>query len=130
VDIHEGLCRELPDWMFDASLCRAMVLGRPQVCLEALKELRVILLNSRFDSAGSWNCLKKEGWSDETTGQSGSETTTATARNRESAPSSGRASASGTNRSHVSWNRDGIQLWKQLRNKNNGSLVWMCSVPS
>jgi anti-sigma-K factor RskA len=27
--------------------------------------------------------------------------------------------------SRVSWNRDGIQLWKESRNWNSDSLVWM-----
>ena len=44
VEIREGVSRELPAWMADEGACAAMSLGSPQVSVDALTELRVILL--------------------------------------------------------------------------------------
>ena len=67
VEVRDGLCRDLPAWMFDASLCAGMVVGPPQVSLAALKELRTVLDGGSGSSARSWRCLEKEGTSDEPT---------------------------------------------------------------
>jgi hypothetical protein len=42
-DERPDLARELPNWMFDGSYCASMDLGRPQVSIEALNELTVVL---------------------------------------------------------------------------------------
>jgi len=38
-----GLCRELPNWMFDESYCAGMTLGPPEINIEGLNELASIL---------------------------------------------------------------------------------------
>jgi hypothetical protein len=42
-DERPDLARELPNWMFDESYCAGMILGPPQVSIEALNELAAIL---------------------------------------------------------------------------------------
>ncbi|HZZ22538.1 MAG TPA: hypothetical protein VFE60_08185 [Roseiarcus sp.] len=42
-DERRDLARELPNWMFDESYCAGMSLGPPQVSIEALNELAVVL---------------------------------------------------------------------------------------
>jgi hypothetical protein len=66
VDAHEGVSRELPAWMVDASVCCGMELGPPEVSLAALNELRSVLGG---ESAGAVSkpvsSLHKEGGSGE-----------------------------------------------------------------
>ena len=38
-----GFSREVPNWMFDASYCAGMALGPPQVSIDGLNELAVLL---------------------------------------------------------------------------------------
>lgn len=47
------MSRELPAWMVDASMCRRMELGAPQLSLAALAELRAVLeaLSATRDAA-------------------------------------------------------------------------------
>ncbi|KAB2954736.1 MAG: hypothetical protein F9K19_14735 [Rhizobiaceae bacterium] len=37
------LCRELPNWMFDAGYCSGMTLGPPEISIEGLNELAAVL---------------------------------------------------------------------------------------
>jgi hypothetical protein len=37
------LCRELPNWMFDASYCASMTLGPPEISIEGLNKLSSVL---------------------------------------------------------------------------------------
>ena len=43
VEVRPGLSRELPPWMFDSTICKAMTLGDPQVEVASLNELRAVL---------------------------------------------------------------------------------------
>jgi hypothetical protein len=43
VEVRRGLSRELPPWMFDSTVCKAMTLGSPQVEVASLNELRAVL---------------------------------------------------------------------------------------
>ena len=45
------LCRELPNWMFDQGYCAGMTLGPPEISIEGLNELAVVL--DLFDGAQS-----------------------------------------------------------------------------
>ena len=45
-----GLCRELPNWMFDESYCAGMSLGPPQVSIEALNELCAAVASAAAES--------------------------------------------------------------------------------
>ena len=67
VEVRDGLSRELPAWMFDASVCVGMKLGPPQVSAEALTTLREALSAQReLGAAGrSSGCSGEEGQSDE-----------------------------------------------------------------
>ena len=42
-DERRGLSREVPNWMFDESYCAGMALGPPQVSIDGLNELAVVL---------------------------------------------------------------------------------------
>ncbi len=42
-DERPDLCRELPNWMFDASYCVGMKLGSPEVSIEGLNQLAAVL---------------------------------------------------------------------------------------
>jgi len=42
-DERPDLCRELPNWMFDASYCVGMRLGPPEVSIEGLNQLAAVL---------------------------------------------------------------------------------------
>lgn len=42
-DERPDLCRELPNWMFDASYCVRMRLGPPEVSIEGLNQLAAVL---------------------------------------------------------------------------------------
>ena len=67
VEVRRGLCRELPAWMLDASMCAAMSLGAPQVSIEALNELRSVLTGRAAapSAVGPLNSLEEEDRSDE-----------------------------------------------------------------
>lgn len=43
LEIRPGVSRELPAWMTEVSVCLAMSLGRPQLSIAALSELRAVL---------------------------------------------------------------------------------------
>ena len=79
VEVRRGLCRELPAWMLDASMCAAMSLGAPQVSIEALNELRSVLTGrvAAPSAVGPLNSLEEEGRSDEATHTSIKKTTRA-----------------------------------------------------
>ena len=42
-DERRGFSREVPNWMFDESYCAGMALGAPQVSIDGLNELAVVL---------------------------------------------------------------------------------------
>lgn len=42
-DERPDLCRELPNWMFDQGYCAGMTLGLPEISIEGLNELAVVL---------------------------------------------------------------------------------------
>jgi hypothetical protein len=42
-DERPDLCRELPNWMFDQGYCAGMTLGPPEISIEGLNELAVVL---------------------------------------------------------------------------------------
>ncbi len=65
VEVREGLCRDLPAWMFDLSLYAGMIVGAPQWNLAVLQKLRTILDARNRCSAGSWKRPQKESISDE-----------------------------------------------------------------
>jgi hypothetical protein len=50
-DERPDLCRELPNWMFDQGYCAGMTLGPPEISIEGLNELAVVL--DLFDGAQS-----------------------------------------------------------------------------
>lgn len=57
------LCRELPNWMFDAGYCAGMTLGRPEIGIEGLNELTIVLTAlgaNRKQGAQSRPSRKKE----------------------------------------------------------------------
>jgi hypothetical protein len=58
-----GLSRELPNWMFDQSYCAGMTLGAPQISLEGLTELAVVLalLGENQRSAARSSLSKMDG---------------------------------------------------------------------
>jgi hypothetical protein len=61
-------CRQLPAWMVDASICRGMEVGSPQVSLAALRELaQVINASPPAVASGLVSSLKKENESIEPT---------------------------------------------------------------
>jgi len=69
VDTDEKVSRELPAWMVDASICRGMELGSPQVSVAGLRELREVVQPSPQATAhlapGLVSSLKKENESGE-----------------------------------------------------------------
>jgi len=57
------LCRELPNWMFDAGYCASMTLGPPEISIEGLNELAAVLEalgGHRKRSAHSRSSTEKE----------------------------------------------------------------------
>ena len=57
------LCRELPNWMFDAGYCSEMKLGSPEISITALGELAAVLAalgETRKRGARSRPLRKKE----------------------------------------------------------------------
>jgi len=48
VEVAPGTVTVLPDWMVDASVCAGMTLGAPRVSVDALRELRRLLLERGF----------------------------------------------------------------------------------
>ena len=48
-----GISREVPGWMCDASACAALSVGKPQIGVEALNELRAVLTAYVEDSNAS-----------------------------------------------------------------------------
>ena len=48
VEVAPGIVTVLPDWMVDASVCAGMALGAPRVSIDALRELRRLLLERGF----------------------------------------------------------------------------------
>lgn len=42
-DERPDLCRELPNWMFDQGYCAGMTLGLPEISIEGLNELALVL---------------------------------------------------------------------------------------
>src|SRR5436305_3083563 len=66
VDIRGGISSELPAWMVDASVCSGMELGRPEVSLAALNDLRSVLTAASAGSVSNpVSSLHKEGGSGE-----------------------------------------------------------------
>ncbi|MBI1220739.1 MAG: hypothetical protein GC186_19585 [Rhodobacteraceae bacterium] len=63
-DERPDLCRELPNWMFDAGYCAGMTLGLAEVSIEGLNELAAVLAlfgANRKRGAQSRPPRKKEG---------------------------------------------------------------------
>ena len=57
------LCRELPNWMFDADYCSGMTLGPPEISIDGLNELGAVLASlgaNRKRGAQSRPSSKKE----------------------------------------------------------------------
>ena len=62
-DERPDLCRELPNWMFDASYCAGMTLGTPEISIEGLNQLSSVLAalgKTRRQDARSRSLEKKE----------------------------------------------------------------------
>ena len=57
VEVERGLSRELPSWMVDASICRAMDLGPPQLSVAALLELREIVRAQPVSAGNVTGCV-------------------------------------------------------------------------
>ena len=121
VEVREGLCRDLPTWMFDASLCAAMVRGRPQICPTALKEIRGILDGLQSDSTGSWKCLQKEGTFDDITGQNRSDATSTSAGDSEGISTSARTNTPGRQSKH--WGQKQSSQTEQRRSRMNPKIT-------
>lgn len=70
IETNRTVSRELPSWMVDASVCRGMELGSPQVSIASLVELRVVLRNAPNTgsrSSGFVSSLNEESGSGEAT---------------------------------------------------------------
>src|SRR3954453_20607268 len=48
VEVAPGIVTILPDWMIDASVCAGMALGTPRLSMDALRDLRLLLLERGF----------------------------------------------------------------------------------
>jgi hypothetical protein len=48
VEVAPGIVTILPDWMVDASVCAGMALGAPRISMDALRDLRLLLLERGF----------------------------------------------------------------------------------
>ena len=48
VEVAPGTVTILPDWMVDASICAGMAIGAPRISMDALRELRLLLLERGF----------------------------------------------------------------------------------
>lgn len=69
VEVSGELARELPAWMLDASSCRGMILGSPELSINALVELRSVLSGRSVvpDAFSFVNSSEVEDGSNETT---------------------------------------------------------------